>query len=180
MRALWQCWEGNLTTEECKTIINKYKYQERIPATTFGSVLPSEESRKTEIVWVTDQEIKNKAYNYIAEANRQVFGYDIDYLPPIQFGIYKTGSFYKTHYDVDWKSDSAYDRKLSISIQLSDPKIDYEGGKFLFDDVEEPESFNNKQGTILVFPSFLNHSITPVTKGTRYSLVGWMEGPRWR
>ena len=36
------------------------------------------------------------------------------------------------------------------------------------------------RGTIIVFPSFLEHQVTPVTKGTRYSLVQWYSGPDWR
>ena len=34
-----------------------------------------------------------------------------------------------------------------------------------------------KQGTIIVFPSILLHTITPITQGTRYSLVQWFSGP---
>ena len=35
-----------------------------------------------------------------------------------------------------------------------------------------------KQGTIINFPSFVFHRVTPVTKGTRYSLVVWHTGPK--
>ena len=34
-----------------------------------------------------------------------------------------------------------------------------------------------KEGSIIVFPSFINHRVAPVTKGTRYSLVAWFVGP---
>ena len=27
-----------------------------------------------------------------------------------------------------------------------------------------------------MFPSFLSHRVTPITKGTRYSIITWMEG----
>ena len=33
-----------------------------------------------------------------------------------------------------------------------------------------------EQGTIIVFPSFLQHCVSPVTKGIRYSLVNWTLG----
>ena len=71
-----------------------------------------------------------------------------------------------------------YDRKLSVVVQLTDPD-EYEGGEFKFKYVEQPEGFNNR-GSVLVFPSYLEHCVTPVTKGTRHSLVTWIEGPRWR
>ena len=71
-----------------------------------------------------------------------------------------------------------YDRKLSVVIQLSDPTT-YQGGDFQFQDVETPVNFRT-QGSILVFPSYLPHRVTEITDGVRYSLVDWLEGPRWR
>ena len=38
----------------------------------------------------------------------------------------------------------------------------------------------NEQGTLVAFPSFVLHEITPVTKGERYSLVNWIAGPNFR
>ena len=72
-------------------------------------------------------------------------------------------------------------RKLSITIQLSDSD-EYEGGDFVFTkDIPSPDAeLIRKKGTIIVFPSFLYHQVMPVTKGTRYSLVGWYEGNDWR
>ena len=70
-------------------------------------------------------------------------------------------------------------RKLSMTILLND---DYEGGDFQFAtyakeqcEVVTPEY--NKQGTVIVFPSDMEHRVLPVTKGTRYSLVTWFLGP---
>jgi PKHD-type hydroxylase len=72
-------------------------------------------------------------------------------------------------------------RKLSISVQLSAPD-EYEGGDFEFMDVGQPPKPINirTQGTAIIFPSITYHKVTPVTKGKRYSLVGWYEGPEWR
>ena len=36
------------------------------------------------------------------------------------------------------------------------------------------------KGSIIVFPSFLYHQVTPITKGTRYSLVMWVLGRPWQ
>jgi predicted 2-oxoglutarate/Fe(II)-dependent dioxygenase YbiX len=67
-------------------------------------------------------------------------------------------------------------RKLTIIIQLSDPE-DYEGGKLeLFG--PEIETMPNAMGSMIVFPSFLYHRVTPVTKGLRRALVAWISGPR--
>ena len=69
-------------------------------------------------------------------------------------------------------------RKLSIVIQLSDPK-DYDGGDFEFFDEGGNGKFRGK-GSVLVFPSVHMHRVTEVTSGVRYSLVSWAEGLRWR
>ena len=72
-------------------------------------------------------------------------------------------------------------RKLSVSINLSDPNT-YEGGQFEMDLGEGPFVLEemNRQGTIIVFPSDTQHRVTPVTKGVRYSLVNWFEGPAFK
>ena len=84
------------------------------------------------------------------------------------------------HYphDEDYKNVT---RKLSLTLQLSDPNT-YEGGKFLlFNGEHEPsEPPIREQGSIIVFDSRLWHKVTPVTKGVRYSLVSWVLGPHFR
>ncbi len=35
---------------------------------------------------------------------------------------------------------------------------------------------DKKQGTLIVFPSYTLHEVTPVTKGERNSLVTWVTG----
>lgn len=72
------------------------------------------------------------------------------------------------------------DRKLSVVVQLSEPDR-YQGGdlqleRFVHPNPEELRS----RGAMIVFPSILFHRVTPITKGERSSLVGWMEGPHWR
>jgi len=73
-------------------------------------------------------------------------------------------------------------RKLSMTINLNSPG-EYEGGNLKFDfgphasgkRFHECEEIR-PQGSIVVFPSYLYHQVTPVTKGTRYSLVLWSLG----
>lgn len=73
-------------------------------------------------------------------------------------------------------------RKISATISLNDPE-EYEGGNLKFD--FGPHSTGDRfvecieartQGSVIVFPSFQYHCVTPVTKGTRYSLVLWTLG----
>jgi len=77
-------------------------------------------------------------------------------------------------------------RKISMTINLNKPG-DYEGGnlKFDFGPHAEGKRFHEceeirPQGSIIFFPSFTYHQVTPVTKGTRYSLVLWICGKPFR
>lgn len=87
---------------------------------------------------------------------------------------------YDWHHDIDWNADDGLDRKLSITVQLSDPS-EYEGGDFQFTEIPNPEMQDAKQkGSVLIFPSYLIHQVSPVTQGVRKSLVAWFKGPKWQ
>ena len=73
-------------------------------------------------------------------------------------------------------------RKLSVTVNLSDPDA-YSGGDVqLKDRVGNPIAIEGmrEQGTVLVFPSNVAHTVTPVTSGVRNSLAGWVLGPSFR
>ena len=84
--------------------------------------------------------------------------------------------FYDWHFDF---GPAKPERKLSISIQLSD-SADYDGGdlELLYGNV--PKQLDRTRGAFIIFPSFMLHRVTPVTRGTRWSLVAWIYGKRWR
>jgi PKHD-type hydroxylase len=71
-------------------------------------------------------------------------------------------------------------RKLSFSIQLSNPN-DYEGSELQIN-TGGPiyNTVPKEQGTLVAFPSFIMHKVTPLTRGKRYSLVAWIHGPNWK
>jgi PKHD-type hydroxylase len=73
-----------------------------------------------------------------------------------------------------------YVRKLSFSLQLSDPE-DYTGGEVQFIDNSRKSFFAPKQkGTIILFDSRTPHRVRKIKSGLRKSLVGWVVGPRWK
>jgi PKHD-type hydroxylase len=69
---------------------------------------------------------------------------------------------------------------LTCVIQLTNPG-EYEGGDFeMYELTQYPDKEDLRtQGTAIFLPSFINHAALPVTKGTRYSLAVWFEGPKW-
>jgi PKHD-type hydroxylase len=112
--------------------------------------------------------------SYIVEANKY-WGYDIRRLENVQMSQYQAGGHY------DWHMDSKSpindeQRKLSISILLNE---DFEGGGLELESNKD-ENVLKYQGDIVVFPSFLQHRVIPVTSGTRYSAVSWAYGPTFR
>jgi len=178
MRQNWQMWEANLAPEYCDSLVETMLKIDPIEATTFNS---DADYRQSKVRWVYDSNIRKMLWDFAQEANKE-FGFDIVDKGSVQFTEYGTeyGGKYDWHHDVDWQSDAAFDRKISVVLQLSDGNY-YEGCDFQFDEVQnpDPEALRSK-GTIICFPSYLRHRVTEITKGSRYSLVAWFEGPRWR
>jgi PKHD-type hydroxylase len=80
--------------------------------------------------------------------------------------------------DVGGDGPMAY-RKISATLLVND---DYEGGELVFQGQPEPDKDapKLKAGTIIFFPSFLVHSVRPVTKGIRNSVVLWLHGKPYK
>jgi PKHD-type hydroxylase len=121
----------------------------------------------------------------INHVNFQEFNFDLNGYDMYQYGEYRAenGGHYTWHSDIQLNELFVPEmRKLSITLLLNDPGVDFEGGDFEFmrsspDNVETPEM---KKGRMILFPSFLTHRVTPVTKGIRKSLVIWVTGPKFR
>lgn len=165
-------------------------------ATTGGSafVLSDEDKkdfnkkvRNSNIVWINEPWIYRELWDYIHHLNAQSkWNFNVDFAEPCQFTIYKKGQHYNWHIDggITKPEYNGKIRKLSMTILLSDPK-DFQGGDLEFDfQNNKPFSDVNiysttgllRKGSICMFPSFVYHRVTPVTKGTRYSLVVWVIG----
>lgn len=147
--------------------------------------------RKSGVVFTNEQWLYDIIWPYMEKANfNSGWRYNIKYAESMQITKYEKGEFYNFHRD--GKSDhlSSYNRpdngflhgnnrKLSMTVLLND---DYEGGDFQFAQYSK-EKCNvisveqNKIGSIIVFPSYMEHRIIPITKGLRYSLVVWFVGP---
>lgn len=105
-----------------------------------------------------------------------------DFSHALQYTEY--ASWDQQHYDwhMDFGPGEFANRKLSVSVLLM-PGDDYDGGDFEFQDVRMPDEHREilrRQGAAVIFPSFYRHRVTPVTRGKRISLVGWMGGPTYR
>ena len=52
--------------------------------------------------------------------------------------------------------------------------------QYSLDDMVKWEAMTKKQGTLIAFPSYTLHEVTPLISGTRYSLVAWLGGPTFK
>lgn len=179
VRQNWQMWSGLLDEKTIEAIISEAGTTEL--ASTFND--GGSDVRTSRVSWLTEQAwILDLLHHYADLANQTAFHTSLYKRANIQFTEYHAseGGHYSWHHDIDWNRDDGLDRKLSITVQLSDPS-EYEGGDFSFSEVPNPNLSQAKaKGTILVFPSYLSHAVSPVTSGVRKSLVAWFEGPKWR
>ena len=144
--------------------------------------------RNSSISWIEPTSwITGLCNHYFNIANMEAgWRVNLSYTSPPQYTIYEEGMFYNFHTDSEDPSQRKEDgtqRKLSLSMQLNDPSK-YEGGELRFQNHHTDETFSEPQfahkGSVIVFPSYLRHEVTKVTKGTRKSLVAWCRGPEWQ
>lgn len=113
------------------------------------------------------------------EANSNCsWNYDVSNREAIQFAEYKPLQHYDWHVDCFPLSGGETDRKITVVCLLND-SVEFEGGNFhvrLYSEYIAPL----EKGSIIAFPSILEHRVTPVTKGVRYSATMWLHGPRFR
>lgn len=94
----------------------------------------------------------------------------------VQFAEYGPEQHYAWHTDTFTLAGTPTERKITVVCLLND---DFEGGQFqvrLYNDYTAPL----EKGTIIAFPSILEHRVIPVTSGVRYSATMWFNGPRFR
>lgn len=182
MRSLWQMWHGIVPDETIQNIIELGEQQQTEDATIFNNRGIDTKIRSSTVRWLYDIKIRDMLWEYVKQANMNAYGVDVENFAEMQFTEYHAteNGHYSWHHDIHWSDNVNSDRKLSITLQLTDGD-EYEGGDFEFNECQNPPSEQlRKKGTVLVFPSYLQHRVLPVTKGTRKSLVAWFRGPRWR
>ena len=207
MKSMWSYFENFFTPEECDILTLKCLNKSLKDGMDEGKVGGQHDGRiDTKVrqvklcnIYLDEmREVFAKLVSAVDAANKKWFNnIDITNLEYIQFMQYDTnsGGFYTEHQDVMYLDGDKIQtpsgdeinlhRKISFSLQLSESN-DYKGCDLKFNRADceisgrpDPETIRQK-GTLLVFPSFLRHSVTPITDGTRHALGGWVVGPTWR
>jgi len=138
--------------------------------------------KKTKTLVISYNKIKNKLNNlekFIHYMNKNHFGYILHPLNDFDtclYNIYESKNKGEYDWHVDDSRSNVYDIKLTILINLSEENFD--GGDFKIFNGDEYTVNNLKiPGTVVIFKSFLNHKVLPITKGVRKSLTLFCTGP---
>ena len=176
-------YNGLFKEEEVETIRSLWKPDQTIDAkvNTGDQDIAKETLRKSEIMFIKpggNEWIYDRLSNACIQANTGRYKFDITgFQTELQLASYGIKHFFDWH--MDFGSGDLSNRKLSITVQLSDPD-EYEGGELQFMINQTVFTATKEKGTAIIFPSFALHRVTPITKGCRKSIVGWISGPPYR
>ena len=173
--------EDRFTPQELQTIenmTNQIQFEDAITGLSKVS-----DYRKSRIKWCPQNLewawVYEKLHNMIVEANDLMWKFDLSAMnEPIQYTEYYGAQEGGYEWHMDCGVEMQNQRKISVTIQLSDPE-EYEGGDLEFN-IGRKLVGQRKQGAAIIFPSFYLHRVTPVTKGIRKSFVLWVGGEPYR
>ena len=171
---IWQWQKGEIPDEMCDCIVNSIDDTLYKKGTTGNNNKLL--ARNVNIQFINNTWINALLCGYIRYANSLNFHYNLsdEDKELAQISKYSVGQFYGEHRDFGTNDDSIT-RKLSLTVQLSD-EDSYEGGDLIFYNGSIKDKAPRGKGSVIVFDSRLNHEVTEVTKGVRYSLVKWYHG----
>lgn len=177
----WE-WKGIVDKAFCDYVLNGIDWEEEAKAGLIHDAAPEQntEIRKTDVVWrnILDP-VGTVLQSYIREANKQAgWNFDISNYQNVQVGRYTEGGHYDWHKDSFYPDDNNLQRKLSAILLLNDP-LEFEGGKLEIKEADKDVLLSTR-GTVIVFPSFLEHRVTPILSGVRHSAVCWAIGPAFK
>jgi PKHD-type hydroxylase len=186
----WVYWDDAFTEEELEKIVS---YCETFEL-EYGTILESEDKetvekhrvsdvlfheRNADTAWIFDR------LNFVIQAiNEKFYNFDLNGYSKFQYTTYNSekNGRYEWHMDTSMGRQKFEDiemRKLSLSLLLNDS---FKGGEFCVNLGSEQncDIVPMKKGRIVLFPSFMNHQVRPVTLGIRRSLVVWVLGPKFK
>jgi PKHD-type hydroxylase len=120
--------------------------------------------------------------NMIYHANRNYFGLDlfeISKYSTVNYNVYKGSENGQYTWHSDAEFNQCYDLKLTAILNLSSESFSggdlmlFLSGEYNLDEFKKP-------GSLLIFPSWTQHTVTPVTEGVRKTLSFWAAGPNWK
>lgn len=132
--------------------------------------------RQGAVAWLKEPWLLKRVGEVVSTINEAHFGFHLEAMQePLQYARYALGDHFDWHVDMG----EGNRRKLSLSVQLSEPH-EYEGGELVVQLGSRVETMDAARGAVIAFPSWVPHCVTPVSAGTRRALVVWAHGPAFR
>jgi PKHD-type hydroxylase len=177
-------YKEGFSKEELNKIYEDIKSIEFQKATIIGNDEDPEDIRSSSIKWIpkTNQWnwLYDKLMNLAVDANK-IWNFDLISAPElIQYTEYydNKNGHYDWHQDIGPGQPSL--RKVSITVQLSESD-EYEGGDLeIWQGGQSVQVSPRGAGNVIIFPSYMMHRVTKVSKGTRRSFVLWVGGQHYK
>jgi PKHD-type hydroxylase len=166
-----------LSFEECQRVLAAARGQQCERGSMVGR---NDGTRECYSVYLDELVDTQWLYDRIAQlfttANSD-FGFRLNgIMEPLMAACYAENDHFDWHLDAG--PELAATRKLSLSLLLTRPET-YDGGDLEISAAMLPYR-QVPAGTAIIFPSFLSHRVTPVSRGRRISLVAFAHGPTFR
>lgn len=131
------------------------------------------------IHWEFLQDVLAKMHNMVLSINNDYFGLDIHHTSlyePLHYNVYNAEDKAEYAWHKDAAKNECFDLKLTALLNVS--QMEYSGGHFelFLNGPVEVKEFADP-GSLLVFPSWTQHRVTPVTQGQRITLTKFYKGP---
>ena len=168
--------EEVLSKEELERIELITSQLEVKPITFDGKAAEQHLSCKKAWIPYTDDTawLYGRVYDLVCYFNADYFFFNpIDMVERIAYNVYEEGGYLDWHIDLA-SSPPFSTRKLAVTIQLS-ASDDYREG-FLEFNIDKVYRMPRTAGSLIIYPVYLSHRVTPITKGTRKSLTFWVGG----
>lgn len=178
-------WEDAFTDQELDWLQNKAmkaENQAQVGGAPQGNDLAR--IRRSKVSWLDKTQetawVFEKLADVVSSLNAQFFHLDLTgFGEDLQLTNYDQSEHGMYGWHQDYGGRISPSRKLSIVLQLTDPAR-YEGGNLQILTSGEPQTVRKQRGLITAFPSYTLHQVTPVTQGSRQSLVAWITGPAFK
>ena len=177
-------WQDLFTPKELDTIEAYGESLIPMRAQLEGDKLAAEHQRITRVAWMERNSDTAWLYARLEEAvlhlNTEFYSFDLyGVSEAFQYTVYDgaEGGHYDWH--VDLGAHNVEPRKISISLQLSDPAT-YTGCDLVLEAGNGTYFAERARGTLIAFPSYVLHRVMPIQSGIRKSLVIWVAGPVFR
>ena len=171
--------KGAFNSNSCQRIIKSFESNKDsfVDAPLVGNVV-DKKIRNTSIIRTNSFRGVGAALTGMGlAANYQNWKFDITHSNQCEFLKYDPSGHFNLHIDTILNEKTNETRKLTVILFLND---DFEGGKLYLQYGKEKVYPSQNAGDVIVFPSFLLHSVEPIISGIRRSIVTWLVGPYFK